>query len=65
MRKRFRDVREFCQDYGIGLTKFYAEIRAGRLKARKVGRKTLVADEDAEAWAAALPVMGGADAVLT
>jgi hypothetical protein len=41
---------EFCQDFDIGRSTFYDEIRAGRLKAFKIGRFTKVAGEDAIAW---------------
>lgn len=40
---------------GIGRTKFYEEIAAGRLKARKVGGRTLVLASDLRAWLEALP----------
>jgi|tagenome__1003787_1003787.scaffolds.fasta_scaffold17479298_1 hypothetical protein len=40
----------FCKTFGVGLTVAYQEIRANRLKAFKVGRKTMVAAEDAFAW---------------
>jgi hypothetical protein len=40
----------FCREFGIGLSKGYAEIRAGRLKAFKIGDKTMIAGEDALAW---------------
>lgn len=40
----------FCQDFGVGRSTAYAEIRAERLKAFKVGDRTLIAGEDALAW---------------
>lgn len=40
---------------GIGRTKFYEEIKAGRLKAKKVGKRTLVTHADLNAWLSALP----------
>jgi excisionase family DNA binding protein len=48
-------VAEFCRRYGIGRTKAYAEIAAGRLGAVKVGQRTLITDDAAEAWLASLP----------
>jgi hypothetical protein len=48
-------VGEFCNLYGIGRTRAYAEIASGRLKARKVGARTIITAEDARAWLAALP----------
>lgn len=41
---------EFCRAFGIGRTAAYAEIAAGRLRAFKVGKLTMVAGEDALAW---------------
>lgn len=48
--KRNYRVFEFCQSYGIGRTKTYQEIQAGRLKVFKCGRITLISMEAAEAW---------------
>jgi excisionase family DNA binding protein len=50
-------IDEFCADLGIGRTKAYEEIKAGRLKARKLGRRTIVLHKDREAYADALPEM--------
>ncbi len=44
--------------YNCGRTYIYEEIKAGRLIARKAGTKTLIRRQDAEDWAAALPLMG-------
>jgi excisionase family DNA binding protein len=46
---------DFCRLYGIGRTKAYAEIAAHRLRAVKVGRRTLITHEAAEAWLTSLP----------
>lgn len=40
---------------GIGKSKLYLEIAAGRLKIRKLGSRTLILKADLEAWLAALP----------
>jgi len=53
--RRAFSVREFCRRYSIGRTNAYQEIAAGRLRAVKVGRRTLIAHNDAETWLAALP----------
>ena len=53
--KRARTVRQFCVDYGVGKTLTYAEIKAGRLRAVKVGFKTLILHDDSEAWVRSLP----------
>jgi excisionase family DNA binding protein len=48
-------ISEFCRRYGIGRTTAYAEIAAGRLCAVKVGKRTLITADAAEAWLASLP----------
>lgn len=40
-----------------GRTKLYAEIKAGRLKAVKLGTRTLITAEALAEWLNALPVM--------
>ena len=53
--RRAFPIREFCVRYGIGRTHAYQQIAAGRLRAVKVGRRTLIPHDAAEAWLAALP----------
>jgi excisionase family DNA binding protein len=53
--QRGMSIRAFCKTYGVGRTKVYAEIHAGRLKARKAGRRTIIGDEAAEEWWRSLP----------
>jgi len=48
-------VDEFARNHGIGRTTAFAEIKDGRLIARKVKGRTIVIDEDAAAWRASLP----------
>lgn len=48
-------VREFCARYDICRQTFYDEVKRRRLRALKLGKKTLILRADAEAWAAALP----------
>jgi excisionase family DNA binding protein len=52
---RVFSICEFCRRYGIGRTNAYQEIAAGRLRAVKAGRRTLITHEAAEAWLASLP----------
>jgi hypothetical protein len=47
-----RSVKAFCRWASIGKTTFYAEVNAGRLRAIKVGGKTLVTHEDGREWLA-------------
>ena len=55
MTKRAYQVEEFCQAYGIGKSKMYEEISDGRLHALRVGRRLLIAADDAERWLRNLP----------
>jgi excisionase family DNA binding protein len=57
--QRAMSVDDFCQRYRIGRTKTYEEINAGRLKARKAGKRTIIAEEDAEEWLSNLPALHG------
>jgi hypothetical protein len=43
-------VKEFCKKYRIGTTKFYEEVKVGRLRAVKCGSRTLVLNRDSMAW---------------
>jgi excisionase family DNA binding protein len=51
-------VREFCSQYGICRDTFDSEVKRGRLRALKVGKRTLVLKSDAESWAKSLPELG-------
>lgn len=44
------DILTFCGLYGIGRTLAYREIKEGRLKIVKVGRRTLITAEAAQQW---------------
>jgi excisionase family DNA binding protein len=48
-------IDQFCRSYSVGKTKAYSEIQGGKLKIRKLGSKTLIARDDAEAWLNSLP----------
>ena len=43
-------LRNFAERHDISLRLTYDEIKAGRLKIKKVGRRSIVTDEDEEAW---------------
>ncbi len=45
-------LNSLCQEFDISRSTAYAEIKAGRLRAFKLGDKTMVAGEDAAAWLA-------------
>ena len=48
-------LNEFARQNATGLTTVRGEINAGRLAARKVGRRTIITAEDAKAWQERLP----------
>jgi hypothetical protein len=48
-------LNEFARQNAIGFTPVRGEIKAGRVVARKVGRRTIIAAEDAKAWQERLP----------
>jgi Helix-turn-helix domain len=48
-------IAEVVQASGLCRTLVYAEIRSGRLLARKCGRRTVILREDLEAFLRALP----------
>ena len=50
-------VSEFCLRYGICRQTFYDEVRRGRLRALKLGKKTVVLRRDAETWEQSLPAL--------
>jgi hypothetical protein len=53
-------VPEFLAAVSIGRTQFYEELKAGRLRAVKVGKRTLVPITEAERWLATLAGPGEA-----
>jgi hypothetical protein len=53
--ERSYSLGEFARQNDIGLTTVRGEIKAGRLAARKVGRRTIITAEDAKAWQQQLP----------
>jgi excisionase family DNA binding protein len=58
--RRGFSVNEFCERYPAGRSTAYEEIAAGRLRARKIGRKTIITQDDAEEWLRNLPAMTAA-----
>lgn len=51
-------IDQFCETFAIGRSRTYAEIREGRLKVRKVGRRTVILLRDANDWLENLPAGG-------
>ena len=54
-------IKDFCAAFAIGRSLAYREIAAGRLNAKKVGKRTLILKADADAWASALPAVASRD----
>ena len=57
MHREGLSVSEACRVSGIGRTKMYEAISDGRLKARKLGKRTLVLRGDLQAFLDNLPVV--------
>lgn len=55
-------VEDFCGWAGISRSRLYREVAEGNIKLRKIGRKSVVTMTDAQAWLAALPVVGSKEA---
>ena len=53
--KRAFSIAEFCDRYGPGRSKAYEELKSGRLRGRKVGKRTIITEDDAEDWLRRLP----------
>jgi hypothetical protein len=48
-------IKSFSNTFNIGRSTVFKEIHSGKLKARKVGARTLIAYEDAINWFNSLP----------
>lgn len=48
-------VKDFCRYVGIGRTNAYEELKAGRLRAKKCGKRTIILKSEALRWLDALP----------
>lgn len=53
--RHFYRIPEFAAEHRVGRSTVYREIKAGRLRVKKVGRSTLISAEDAAAWRESLP----------
>ena len=56
-RQRAMSIAEFSENYNIGRTKAYEELKSGRLRGRKIGKRTIITEDDAEEWLRRLPVI--------
>ena len=55
--QRAMSIAEFCGRYGPGRTTAYSELKCGRLRGRKIGKRTIITEDDAEDWLRRLPAM--------
>jgi excisionase family DNA binding protein len=53
-------IKEVCSLSRVGKTTLYAAIGRGELVARKLGKKTLILEEDFRRWIEALPIIDSA-----
>ena len=53
-------VTEFCKAAGIGRSFFYEEVKTGRIKVLKAGRRTLIPTAELAAWLSRLTQVGEA-----
>jgi excisionase family DNA binding protein len=60
-RQRAMSIAEFCDLYGPGRTTAYQEIKLGRLRAHKCGKRTIITEDDAEDWLQRLPTVSGSE----
>ncbi len=56
MTKAAFTVNEVTKEIGIGRSKLYSEMAEGKLKARKIGKKTIFLAEDVQVYLSNLPV---------
>ena len=54
LEKQLYSIKEFGAVYGVGTTSIYALLKAGVLRAVKIGGLTKIRREDAQAWVAGL-----------
>lgn len=54
---RGMSIPEFSARYGPGRTKTYEEIKSGRLRVRKCGKRSIITEDDAEEWLRRLPIL--------
>lgn len=50
-------IKQAVASYGIPKTKLYNEIRAGKIDARKAGKRTLLTHESLRSYVEALPAL--------
>src|SRR5262245_44718276 len=56
MNDRALTIKEFCERFRVSVFTFYGLVHTGKLRAHKMGRRTLVLPHDLEAYEASLPL---------
>lgn len=51
-------VKEFCQRYSLSPVTFYKQVKSGRLRLTKCGRRSLILTRDVLEWECGLATMG-------
>ena len=59
MQKAAYTVKDLCHETGIGRTKIYQLIKEDKMRARKLGKRTVFLAKDVEAFLNNLPPMDG------
>ena len=54
-------LHEFCEATSLGRTRVFEEIKSGRLRPVRCGRRTLIPAEEFRAWLERLKAEGGAE----
>lgn len=62
--KLLLSILEFCERTGLSRSKTYLEISAGKLRAKKIGRRTVIPIQEANRWIEQLPEYRSADSVI-
>jgi excisionase family DNA binding protein len=60
--ERFLSVREACALLSVGAIRFYAEVDAGKLQVRKMGRRTVISESEIVRYQREPPIVGRKDA---
>ena len=55
MTKSAYTINEAINEIGIGRTKLYAEIKAGKIEIRKIGRKSIILASELQRYLTELP----------
>lgn len=55
MNKSAYTINEAINEIGIGRTKLYAEIKSGKIEVRKIGRKSVILEEELRRYLSELP----------